>query len=198
MSIVGIIPVAQLLAANATLGAAGFGPGNFSVPAYTGPVATHAALHCWPHAAFQAALEAIVGVVVQSGAGDPITRTNALIEAQGAQWGDQAPDLPSAGNVTAGNLYRREGNLWSVIQSFSRTTYGAGPVTYPALIRRVRNPHAVEPWKQPIDQYDSYNLANPFTGAADRSTFGGKTYATKINANVWSPTGYPAGWELVE
>ena len=33
MSIVAIVPVAQLAAVNATLELAGFGPGNFSVPA---------------------------------------------------------------------------------------------------------------------------------------------------------------------
>ena len=34
MSITAIIPVAQMQAANASLEAAGFGPRNFSVPAY--------------------------------------------------------------------------------------------------------------------------------------------------------------------
>ena len=195
---VAVIPIANLAAANATLEELAHGPNNFSVAAYTGPAVTHGAFHSWNDPVFEADVQAIEGVIWEISEGNHEARVKALIEAQGAQSGDQAPDLPSAGNVTAGKLYRHEGNLWSVIQSFSRTTYGADPVTYPALIRRVRNPHAVEPWKQPIDQYDSYNLANPFTGAADRCTFGGKTYATKINANVWSPTGYPAGWELVE
>jgi len=194
MSIVAIIPVAQLLAANNTLGAAGWGYGNLSVPAYTGPAATHAATHCWDNVEFRAALEAIAGMVVQVGEGDPVARTKALIEAQGARWGAQAPDLPNSGTVAAGSLYRHDGSLWSVIQSFSRTTYGAPPATYPALIRRVREPFSVEEWKQPLDQYDSYNLVNPFTGGPDRCLFGGKTYATKLNANVWSPGGYPAGW----
>lgn len=33
--------------------------------------------------------------------------------------------------------------------------------------------------------------------AGDLMTFGGFTWKSKINANVWSPTDYPAGWEKV-
>jgi len=30
----------------------------------------------------------------------------------------------------------------------------------------------------------------------DRVTFEGATYESLIAANVWSPTAYPAGWEV--
>ena len=142
MSIVAIIPVAQLAAANLALEEAGFGPRNFSVPAYGDTGATHAALHAWEDAAFRAALEAIPGVIIlapeegEELPTDPIEMTQALITAQGAKWGAkwgaQAPDLPTSGNVTAGDLYRFEDSLWSVIQPFDRSTYGADPSTYPA------------------------------------------------------------------
>ena len=150
MSMVAIIPVANILTANATLlGTAeaptGFGPNNFSVPCYTGAATTHGALHSWDDAAFEAAVQAIPNVVVQIGTGDPVARTKALIEAQGAKFGAQSPQLPSSGTVTAGSLYQFDTDLWSVIQTFSRTTYGAHPSTYPALIRRVHVPGEVEP-----------------------------------------------------
>lgn len=196
MSICAIIPVASLAAANAALEAQGFGPNNFSVPAYGATGATHAALHAWDDPPFNAAVKAIAGVVYAEGTGDPVARTKALIEAQGAKWGAQAPALPTS--VTAGSLYRLGDSLWSVIQSFNRTTYGADPSTYPALIRRVRDPYKREPWRQPLDQHDSYKLINPFTGKADETEHGGKTWRTKVDNNVWEPTAQSAEWEEID
>ena len=189
MSIVAIVPVASLRAVNTLLEEEGFGPGNFSVPAYGATGATHAALHAWEDAAFREALALVPGVVVgdPEDEGDPITLTAALIAAQGAKWGAQAPALPTTGNVTAGSLYRFEDALWSVIQTFNRSTYGAHPNTYPALIRRIRDPYKAESWRQPIDQYDSYKLVNAFTGAADTCIYNGKTWRTKVDNNVWEP-----------
>lgn len=198
MSICAIIPVASLDAANSTLETAGFGPRNFSVPAYGATGATHAALHAWGDPAFVAAVKATPGVVWEESEGDPVSRTQALIAAQGAKWGDQAPALPTTGNVTAGSLYRFEDGVWSVIQTFSRTTYGAHPSTYPALIRKLRDPHKAEAWRQPIDQYDSYKLVNPFTGKADTALHGGKTWRTKVDNNVWEPTAQSAQWEEID
>lgn len=117
MSLVAIIPVASLIAANAALESQGFGPRNFSVPAYGGTGVTHAALHAWDDPSFLAALKLLPNVIVDDGtrpegqppaSTDPITRTRDLIEAQGAKWGAQAPALPTTGNVTAGDLYRFE------------------------------------------------------------------------------------------
>lgn len=187
MSLVAIVPVASLAAANAALEAQTFGPSNFSVPAYGATGATHAALHAWDDPAFTAAVKAIAGVITDELAGDPVTRTKALIEAQGAKWGAQAPALPATGNATAGSLYRFENALWSVIQTFNRSTYGRHPNTYPALIRSVRDPHQREAWRQPLDQYDSYKLVNAFTGAADACIYNGKTWRTKVDNNVWEP-----------
>jgi hypothetical protein len=197
MSMVAIIPAVLLDAANKKLEAAGFGPSNFSVAAYTGPGISHAAFHSWNDPAFEADVQAIAGVVWEISEGNHEARVTAMIKAQGAKWGDRAAALPDKGTVKAGDLLRdTDGNLWSVIQPFSRTTYGAAPETYPALIRRVRDPKATEEYKQPIDQYDSYSLKNPFTGAADRVTVEGKTYASLVNANVWKPPS--AQWQEID
>lgn len=200
MSLCAVIPVENLVAANATLAAAGYGPRNFSVPAYGATGATHAALHAWNDAAFIAAVKAIPGVVWEESVGDPVARTQALIAAQGAKWGAQAPMLPTTGNATAGTLYAYNRNgtreLWYCIQTFSRTTYGAVPETYPALIRRIRIPGTVAAWVQPLDQYDAYKLVNPFTGKPDECTFGGFTWyvsqADGSGNNVWQPGAF--GW----
>ena len=204
MSLVAIIPVANLISANAVLAGLGHGENCFSVPAYgnTGP--THAALHAWDDPVFAAHVKALPGVVTEESSGDPVSRTEALIDAQGAKWGAQAPMLPTSGTVTAGTLYQyaepdESVTIWSVIQSFSRTAYSAHPSTYPALIRRVRNPRSVEPWQQPIDQYDAYRAINPFTGQPDQVTHNGETwYVTSVDGsgnNVWEPGVF--GWTIV-
>lgn len=197
MSIVAIIPVANLAAANAALQAQGYGPNNFSVAAYAQPTPTHAVLHAWSTGAFATAVKALPGVTFNEGTGDPVARTQALIAAQSAKWGAQAPDLPSAGNATANTLYRwTDGSLWWCIQTFSRSTFNAPPATYPALIRIVREPGAVLEWTQPIDQYDAYKLVNAFTGKPDECTHNGKTwYVTQGDGsgnNVWEPGVF--GW----
>ena len=189
MSIAAIVPVAQMAAANLAPEEEGFGPGNFSVPAYGATGVTHAALHAWEDAAFRAALALVPGVVVgdPEDEGDPTTLTAALIAAQGAKWGAQAPALPTTGNVTAGSLYRFEDSLWSVIQTFNRSTYGAHPSTYSALIRKLRDPYKTEAWRQPLDQFDSFKLVNPFTNAPDACTQAGKTWRTRVDNNVLTP-----------
>lgn len=45
-------------------------------------------------------------------------------------------------------------------------------------------------WVQPTGAGDAYNIG-------DKVTFEGQHYESLINANVWSPTAYPAGWQLI-
>lgn len=200
MSIVAIIPVANLISANAVLAGLGHGENCFSIPAYSNTGPTHAALHAWDDPVFAAHVKTLPGVVTEESIGDPVARTQALISAQGAQWGDHAQALPTSGNALANTLYRYDDDtLWWCIQTFSRTTYSAHPSTYPALIRRVRNPRVVESWRQPIDQYDAYKLVNPFTGQPDQVTYNGETwYVTGVDGsgnNVWEPGVF--GWTVV-
>lgn len=213
MDFVAICPVADLLAVNDDLEAQGFGPGNFSVPAYTGQAATHAALHCWTDPVFQAALEAIPEVTIQVGplpigvdeqgnaivSDDPTMRTKALIEAHGAIWGAQAPALPDAGTVAVG-YYQADGSLWYVIQAFDRSIYSDPPDQLaPALITRVRHPGAVEEWVQPLYQFGAYALVNPFTGLPDEALHDGKhwrvTAANAAGTNTYQPGVW--GWTEV-
>ena len=185
MSLCAVVPAANLQSANATPAAAGFGPGNFSVTSFTGAIATHAALHAWNDPAFSAAVKALAGVVWEESEGDPVTRTKALIEAQGAQWGANA--TPLTGNVSAGKLYRHtDQSLWSVIQSYNADTY-PDPTAVPALVRRARRPGVAEPWVQPLDQFDAYKLLDPFTGKPQRCLHGGKEFETLVDNNVWTP-----------
>jgi hypothetical protein len=201
MSIVAIMPVAQLSSANAALAAGGWGP--FSVVAQTNGNPSHGMLHAWGPAAFITAAKALPGVVFDEGPGDPITRAAAMVAAAGAQWGDRAPNLPSTGNTQANTLYRFGDELWLSIVVFNRTTFSGPPSGLAqSIIRRARRPGEVLPWVQPIDQFDAYNLSNPFTGLPDQVTHSGKTWDCLIANNVSEPgvanwreyvaAGYPA------
>lgn len=46
------------------------------------------------------------------------------------------------------------------------------------------------PWGQPTGAHDAYNIG-------DKVSFNGSNYESLINANVWSPAAYPAGWRLL-
>lgn len=188
MSICAIIPVNLMQSANDSLEQQGFGAGNFSVPLYANGGATYGGCHAWNDAVFVPALKAVTGVIWEESDGDPTTRFNALVEAQGVKWGANAPQYPTSGMVLAGQMYRyTDQTLWSVIQPFNTGVYNAHPSTYPALIRQVREPGQVYEWKQPIDQFDSYRLKNLFTGKPDQAKRNGKTYKTLIDFNVWEP-----------
>ena len=187
------IPVAQMQAANATLESQGFGPNNFSVPAYAGPSPSHALLHCWHSPVFEVAVAAIPGVVIQQGLADPVATTTAVANTANTDWSNEAK--PLTGTVTPG-LYRDADDvLWWVIQSYD-TAIWSDPTIIPALIRRAKIPGEALPWAQPLDQFDAYKLVNPFTGTGDLCTHNGFTWkvvqADGAGNNVWEPGVF--GW----
>lgn len=65
------------------------------------------------------------------------------------------------------------------------------PTSTPALYTAYTPPGQVADWKPPTGAQDAYNIG-------DRVRFEGHIYKSKINANTWSPTVYPAGWTLIE
>lgn len=195
MSFSASIPVAQIDSANAALQAAGHGPGNFSVPLYTGTaMPSHAALHSFDVPGFRAAVAAIPNVQITDGANPLDVTFSAHCAANSQRWGADAPLLQ--GQVTPG-LYRdTDQSLWWVIQAFDRNVFTAALSTYPALVRRVRVPGEIGPWVQPIDANDAYRPANRFTGQPDRVTHNGFTWrcaqGDANGNNVWQPGVF--GW----
>lgn len=192
-----IIPAADMDAANAALGAQGFGLDNFSVPAYEGPSPQFAVLHCWNNPAFQAAVEALPNVTVEvnPGTSSPTQLASNVCVAVGAEWAADAK--PLTGVVTPG-LYRDDLNvLWWVIQQYD-TAIWPDPLAVPALIRVAKVPGQVLPWQQPLDQFDAYKLVNPFTGEPDRCTHNGEewyvTQADGAGNNIWEPGVF--GWTI--
>jgi len=194
MSFSAVISVADMAAANATLESQGFGPGNFSVPVYDGPRATHATLHAWTDAAFQSAVEAIPGVTVSTTGATPAERVENALSGLG-EWGGNAPLLE--GQVSPGLHRDADGALWWVIQPYDTNTW-PDPAIIPALVRRARTPGEVMEWVQPIDQFDAYLLEDPFTGQPERVTHDGSRWETLVDNNVWEPGTDPALWREID
>lgn len=186
------IPVADMQEANATLEEAGYGPDNFSVPAYSGPSPTVALLHAWGDPGFEAAVAAIPNVTITQG-NDPIAMTSAAATAKNSAWANDAK--PLTGNVTPGLYKDTAGVLWWVIQSYDTAVY-PDPILIPALIREAKVPGQVLPWQQPLDKYAAYKLVNPFTGEPDQCLHQGKqwavTQADGAGNNIWEPGVF--GW----
>ena len=82
-----------------------------------------------------------------------------------------------------------EGVQYEVIQAHM-TLEGWEPNNTPALWQEVQGDEVAE-WVQPTGGHDAYNIG-------DRVLFNGSIYESVINANVWSPAVYPAGWSLIE
>ena len=115
---------------------------------------------------------------------DELTRD--VLAAHGVKEGDEwiqptsAADAYPLGWITAHN-----GKMW--------TSLVGGNVWEPgtsAWRELASDPDVAPEWIQPTGGHDAYN-----TG--DRVTFEGAEYVSKIDGNTWSPTAYPAGWELV-
>lgn len=79
-----------------------------------------------------------------------------------------------------------DGENYECIQAHI-TQAGWEPNITPALWQK--KTEGCLPWVQPTGAHDAYNID-------DCITFEGNEYISLINANVWSPSVYPAGWQL--
>ena len=83
-----------------------------------------------------------------------------------------------------------DGVLYECLQPHVTESTWTPPAT-PNLWRVVENePETPPAWVQPTSAHDAYNIG-------DRVTFEGNIYESLIDANVWSPTAYPQGWQLI-
>jgi len=87
--------------------------------------------------------------------------------------------------VKVGQVRTHLGVDYECLQSHI-TQNGWEPDKAPALWRIISS--AISEWVQPTGAHDAYNIG-------DQVLFNGYTYESLIDANVWSPTGYPAGWK---
>lgn len=98
------------------------------------------------------------------------------------------PEFKAGIAVNIGERYRDSiGDLYKVVQAHT-TQDNWQPSTVPALFVKV----SLAEWPlfiQPTDSQDVYSIG-------DKVTFEGQHYISLINNNSWSPTAYPAGWDL--
>lgn len=182
MTISASIPVEYMDAANAELDAGGFGATNFSVPVRSGTVAaTHAAFHSWDDAAFLAAVQALdyPGLVVRYEPG-PIVNFKAHCADRALEWSDPAKWFENP--VMKDAERTKDGKTWVSLIDYN--------VWEPPVGWREVVSEGYPAWVQPTGAHDAYALG-------DRVSFEGANYESVINANVWSPATYPAGWKAI-
>jgi hypothetical protein len=94
-----------------------------------------------------------------------------------------------------------DNNVWSPLDN---------PTGWLCLDEEVVEPEPVEPEpEQPVEpeepkepeveqipEWVQPHAGNPYK-KGDKVMFEGKVYVSLIDGNVWSPTGYPQGWQLV-
>ena len=88
-----------------------------------------------------------------------------------------------------GDIVAYHGVLYEVIQAHTSQADWT-PDTVPALFKSHAPAGVIPEWVQPTGSHDAYNVG-------DKVTYEGKVYESTIDANTWSPTGYPAGWQEV-
>ena len=79
--------------------------------------------------------------------------------------------------------------LYKVVQAHTTQTDWQ-PFNNPALFTEIAPPGQVPIWKQPTGAQDAYAINAAIS-------FEGKYYKSKIAANTYSPTAYPAGWQEI-
>lgn len=99
-----------------------------------------------------------------------------------------AADTEYAADVRA----RYGEKLYRCVQAHT-SQIGWEPDKTPALWTEVAKPGEIPVWRQPTGAQDAYNKG-------DRVHYpdaDGPVYESLIDANVYSPEAYPAGWEVV-
>ena len=95
-------------------------------------------------------------------------------------------------DYAAGERVRQGGKLYRCEQAHTSQD-GWEPEKTPALWTEVEKPGEIPVWRQPTGAQDAYNKGDRvhYPNAA------GPVYESLIDANVYSPEAYPAGWRAV-
>ena len=81
--------------------------------------------------------------------------------------------------------------LWEVIQDHV-TQLDWRPKDVPALFKRVELEGVIPVFVQPTGGHDAYQMGDKVHFPTENDP----VYESLINGNVWSPTAYPAGWQI--
>lgn len=107
---------------------------------------------------------------------------------------DFNPDKHQYLNWNTGEVVRDDGQVWQLIQPYDSTIYKDHPNDMRAQwsLCHTKDPLKAKPFVPSQGDSGMY-MKDECCIAGD-----GKTYKSKIDNNVWPPTEYPDGWELVE
>ena len=89
-------------------------------------------------------------------------------------------------SVNIGTLRLYEDELYKCVQAHTTQSDWTPDIT-PALWVIKSAPGVIPEWVQPAGAHDAYNIG-------DKVTYNGHIWESSIDANVWSPSAYPAGW----
>ncbi len=98
-------------------------------------------------------------------------------------------------DLAVGDIVRHEGKLYRVVQAHTTQADWTPPAT-PALFTPTtpaqtnEGEEIVPEWVQPTGAHDAYKIG-------DKVTFEGQVYKSLIDANTYSPTAHPQGWEVI-
>jgi hypothetical protein len=101
------------------------------------------------------------------------------------------PELPNVGEWVEARIYKYGTDKVKCITAHTRMHYAIED--QPALFLIIPTVVGYQVWKQPTVAHDAFQKG-------DRVHFpdaDSPVYESKINANTWSPTAYPAGWLLI-
>lgn len=107
---------------------------------------------------------------------------------------DFNPDKHQYLNWKSGGVVRDDGQVWQLIQPYDSTIYKDHPKDMRAQwsLCHTKNPLKAKPYVEPMGTSGMY-MKDECCIAED-----GSIRRSKIDNNVWPPTGYPDGWEEVE
>jgi len=99
------------------------------------------------------------------------------------------PEFEVAVSYEIGDIIQYQNKLYEVIQAHTSQADWTPDISTSLFTSKM--PSGVIPeWTQPTGAHDAYNIG-------DKVTFEGQVYESTIDANTYSPTDYPAGWNLV-
>lgn len=91
-----------------------------------------------------------------------------------------------------GDKFQYENQLYKVVQAHT-SQLDWKPNEVPALYVNIAAPNTIPVWVQPTGAQDAYMIGDK----VHFPTISDPVYQSTIEYNVWSPTDYPAGWQLV-
>lgn len=104
------------------------------------------------------------------------------------------PDKHQYLNWNTGEVVRDDGQVWQLIQPYDSNIYKDHPKDMRAQwgLCHTKNPLKAKPYVEPLGRSGMY-MKGECCIAKD-----GSVRRSKIDNNVWPPTEYPDGWEMVE